>query len=59
MLNEILNSQISPSDKTRLGYDNSLKTTNSTKEKTQLPTKGDEGRSTKRTEELQKDSISS
>ena len=35
-----------------------MKTTNSTKEKTQLPTKGDEGKSTKCTEELKEDNIS-
>ena len=57
MLDEILNRQRSPLDKSGFGYDSSLKTTNSTKEKTQLPTKGDEGRSSKCTEELQKDNI--
>ena len=50
MLDEILSRKISPLDKTGLGYDNSLKTTSSTKENTQLSTKGDEGRSTKCTE---------
>lgn len=55
MLEEILNMKISPLDKTRLGYDNNLKTTSSTKEKTQLSRKGDEGRSTKCNEELQED----
>ena len=52
MLDEILSRKMSPLDKTGLGYDNSLKTTSSTIEKTQLPTKGDEGRSTKCNEEL-------
>ena len=59
MLDEILSRQRSPLDKTGLGYDNNLKTTSSTKENTQLSTKGDEGRSTKSTEELQEDNISS
>ena len=58
MLDEILSRQRSTLDNTGLGYDNSLKTTSSTKEKTQLPTKGDEGRSTKFTEEMQEDNIS-
>ena len=59
MLDEILSRKISPLDKTRLGYDNNLKTTSSTKEKTQLPIKGDEGRSTKCIKELQEANISS
>ena len=59
MLDEILNRKISSLDNTGLGYDSSLKTTSSTKEKTQLPTKGDEGKSTKSIEELQEDNISS
>ena len=59
ILDEILNRQRSPLDKTGLGYDNNPKTTSSTKEKTQLSTKGDKGRSTKCNEELQEDNISS
>jgi hypothetical protein len=59
MLDEILSRQRSPLDKTGLDYDSSLKTTSSTKEKTQLPTKGDEGISKKYTEELKEDNISS
>ena len=59
MLDEILSRKRSSLDKTRLGYDNNLKTTSSTKEKTQLPIKGDEGRSTKCIEELQEANISS
>ena len=47
MLDEILSKKRSPLDKARLGYENNLKTTSSTKEKTQLSTKGDEGRYTK------------
>ena len=58
MLDEILSRKRSPLDKTWLFYDSSLKTTNSTKEKTQLPAKRDEGRSTKCTKELQEDNIS-
>ena len=58
MLDEILSRKISPLDKTGLGYDNILKTTSSTKEKTQLSTKGAEGISTKCNEELQEDNIS-
>ena len=58
MLDEILSRKISPLDKTRLGYDSILMTTNSTKEKAQLSTKGDEGRSTKCNGELQEHSIS-
>ena len=47
MLDEVRSSQRSPLDKTELGYDNRLKTTSSTKEKTQLSTKEDEVASTK------------
>jgi hypothetical protein len=42
MLDEILSRKRSPLDKIGLGYDNNLKAKISTKEKTQLPTKGDE-----------------
>ena len=58
MLDEILSKKRSPLDKARLGYENNLKTKSSTKENTQLPTKGDEGGSTKCVEELQEDNIS-
>ena len=52
MLDEILSRKISPLHKTRLGYDNNLKTTSSTKEKTKLSTKGVDGIYTKCNEEL-------
>ena len=59
MLDEIPSRKRSPLDKNGLGYDNNLNTTSSTKEKTQLSTKGDEGRSTKCNEELVELNISS
>lgn len=49
MLDGILNRKRSSLDKNGLGYDRILKTTSSNKENRQLPTKGDEGRSTKGT----------
>ena len=57
-LEEILNRKRSLFDKIGLGYDNISMTTSSPKEKTQLSTKGDEGRSIKCIEELQEDIIS-
>ena len=46
-------------DKTRLGYDNNLKRTSSSEVKTKVSVKGDEGRSRKCNEKLQKHNISS
>ena len=59
MLDEILGRQRSPFDKTRLGYDNDLKTSSSSEVKTKLSVRGDEGRSRKCNEELQEHNISS
>ena len=59
MLDEILSRQRSPSDKIRLGYDNSLKIASSSEVNTKLSVKGDEGRSRKCNEELQQHNISS
>ena len=52
MLDEILSRKRSPLDNTKLGYENNLKITISTKENTQLSTKRNEGRCTKCNEEL-------